>query len=120
MELVVVVLLLLFLTTEDRSWSTGTRPRCRREAKSSHCWPSCCFQSPEKDDDNDDVDGDDDDNLDEGNGDKNIDTDDDDVHSYSDTDYGDDDDGARVTTQPTILIHLQRWNLSVPSVPAAV
>ena len=37
-----------------------------------------------------------------------------------DTDYGDDDDGARVTTQPTILIHLQRWNLSVPSVPAAV
>ena len=26
-----------------------------------------------------------------------------------DTDYGDDDDGARVTTQPTILIHLARF-----------
>ena len=70
---------LLFLTTEDRPWSTETRPRCRREAKSSHCWRSCCSQSPEKDDDNDDVDGDDDDNLDEGNGDKNIDTDDSDA-----------------------------------------
>ena len=58
------LLLFLFSTTEDRSRFTGTRPRCRREAKSSHCWQSCCSQWPDDDDD----DGDDNDDVDDDGG----------------------------------------------------